>query len=158
MTEIARMRFKSVQSPEETGALVLYDDGTFQIQPSDALRDKMAELEEQALSRSQAWGVRLGVVLIVLGTLGVGVGWLVGRIFGKLGSSLSWPRPVENVRLTRDENGIVRVTLRGLENRLQTIQMSWNPDEVLQPEAEAFLEKFAEMRGEQKDTAENPNA
>ena len=38
MTEIARMRFKSLLKPKESGKLLLHDDGTIQIQPSEALR------------------------------------------------------------------------------------------------------------------------
>ena len=73
------------------------------------------------------------------------VGWAVGRVFGKLGYTLSTPRAVDAVRLTHDDGGSVHLTLRGA-NRLQVIQMGWNPDEVLQGEAENFVAKFDAMR------------
>lgn len=145
MTEIARMRFMSQTKPSERGMLLLHDDGTIQVQPTEELRDEMARLEEVALDRAGTFGTRLGVSLLVLGALAVGVGWAVGRIFGKLGYTLSAPRPVNAVRLTHDEGGSVHLTLRGA-NRLQVIQMGWNPDEVLQGEAQNFVAKFNEMQ------------
>jgi len=145
MTEVARMRFMSSKKPSERGMLLLHDDGTFQVQPSEELRDEMARLEEIALDRSHTFGTRLGLSLIVVGTVAVGVGWAVGRIFGRLGYTLSVPRAVEAVSLTRDEGGGVDLTLRGA-NRFQKIQMGWNPDEVLQGEADNFVAKFDEMR------------
>ena len=145
MTEIARMRFMSNRRPSERGMLLLHDDGTIQVEPTEELRDEMARLEEVALNRAQTFGTRLGVSLLVVGALAVGVGWVVGRIFGKLGHTLSSPRPVDAVSLTHEEGGSVHLTLRGA-NRLQVIQMGWNPDEVLQGEVENFMVKFAGMR------------
>ena len=145
MTEIARMRFMSSQKPSERGMLLLRDDGTLQVQPTEELRDEMARLEEIALDRARTFGTRLGVSLLIAGALAVGAGWVVGRVFGKLGHTLSAPRPVDAVLLTHDEGGSVHLTLRGA-NRLQTIRMGWNPDEVLQGEAENFVAKFDALR------------
>ena len=145
MTEIARMRFMSNKTPSERGMLLLHDDGTIQVQPTEELRDEMARLEEVALDRAQTFGTRLGVGLLAAGALAVAVGWAVGRVFGKLGYTLSTPRAVDAVRLTHDDGGSVHLTLRGA-NRLQVIQMGWNPDEVLQGEAENFVAKFDAMR------------
>jgi hypothetical protein len=145
LTEIARMRFMSNKKPSERGMLLLHDDGTIQMAPSEELRDEMARLEEVALDRARTFGTRLGVSLLVIGGLAVGVGWVVGRIFGKLGHTLSAPRSVDAVRLTHDEGGSVHLTLHGA-NRLQVIQMGWNPDEVLQGEAKNFVAKFNDMR------------
>lgn len=146
MTDIARLRFKSIQKPKEHGALILSDDGQFRVEPSREFRDEMARLEEAALHRARVYGTRLGVALLALGTLAVGLGWFVGRVFGKLGSSLSLPRPVEEVQVTRDGGGGVHVTLRGIENKLQLIQMGWNGDEVRQAEADAFMDALAAMQ------------
>lgn len=146
MTDIAKLRFRSVRKPNEYGVMALSDDGTFRIVPSDDLRDEMARLEEQALARSKTWGLGTGLALLTLGALFVALGWFVGRVFGKMGSSLSSPRPVQEVQIARDEGGGVRLTLHGLENRFQSIQMSWNGDEVLPDEADAFLQKLAEMQ------------
>lgn len=145
MSEIARLRFKSLSKPKESGKLLLLDDGTIQVQPSEALRDEMARLEEVALSRAYVFGTRLGIGLIIAGGLAVGIGWLVGRIFGKLGYTLSAPRPLSEVTLTRDEGGGVHLILHGA-NRLQKIQMNWNGDEVLREEADQFVAKFNELR------------
>lgn len=145
MSEIARMRFMSATKPSERGILLLHDDGTVQVHPSDELRDEMARLEEVALDRAQTFGTRLGMSLIVVGALAVGIGWAVGRIFGKLGHTLSAPRSVSDVSLTRDDGGGIHLTLRGA-NRLQVIQMGWHGDEVLQAEADNFAAKFNEMR------------
>ena len=145
MTEIARLRFKSLSKPKESGKLLLHDDGTIQVQPSEALRDEMARLEEVALSRAHVFGTRLGVGLLIAGSLSVGLGWLVGRIFGKMGYTLSAARSVSEVSLTRDEGGGVHLTLHGA-NRLQKVQMNWNGDEILRDEADQFVAKFNEMR------------
>ena len=139
------MRFMSNQKPCERGMLLLHDDGTLQVQPTEELRDEMARLEEVALDRARTFGTRLGVGLLVVGALAVGAGWIVGRVFGKLGYTLSAPRPVDAVSLTHDEGGSVHLTLRGA-NRFQVIRMGWNPDEVLQGEAENFVAKFDAMR------------
>lgn len=146
VTDIAQMRFRSVSSPSEYGILALSDDGTFRIVPSDEFRDEMARLEEVALARARTYGTRTGLLLLALGAVALGLGWFVGRVFGKLGSTLSAPRPISDVRLTHLEGGGVRLMLHGLQNRLQTIQMEWNPDEVLQPEAEAFAAKLADLQ------------
>ncbi len=146
MTDIARLRFKSIQRPKEHGALILTEDGQFRVEPSREFRDEMARLEEAALQRAHAYGTRTGLVLLVLGALALGVGWFVARVFGKLGSSLSLPRPIDEVQVTRDGGGGVHVTLRGIENKLQLIQMGWNGDEVRQAEADTFMEAFEAMK------------
>ena len=145
MTQLAKMRFVSLTKPKERGMMVLHDDGTFQIVPSEELRDEMARLEEDALHRAKVFGTGLGLALLGLGALAVGMGWLTGRLFGKLGYTLGKPRPTDAVSLTRTESGGVKLTLRGA-NRLQRVQMAWNTDEVLPAEADAFFAKFAEMK------------
>ena len=105
----------------------------------------MARLEEVALSRAHLFGTRLGTGLLIAGGLAIGIGWLVGRIFGKLGYTLSVPRSVNDVSLTRDGGGGVHLTVNGA-NRLQKIQMGWNGDEILVDEADQFVAKFNELR------------
>lgn len=145
MTEIARMRFVSMKNPKERGMLLLQDDGTLQIKPTDELRDEMARREEAALHRSRTFGTQAGLGLMTLGMLALGAGWLAGRVFGKLGQTLSEPRPITEVELTRDDGGGVHLSLRG-SSRWQRLQMAWNGDEVLQGEADNFAAKFDEMR------------
>jgi hypothetical protein len=149
MTQIAKMRFISLTRPKERGMLVLHDDGTLQVVPSEELRDEMSRLEEVALHRAKTFGTGLGLGLIAVGALAVGVGWAVGRIFGKMGYTLSKPRSIDTVSLTRAESGAVHLKMRGA-NRLQSIQMGWNVDEVLQAEAVAFLAKYEQMRQTQE--------
>ena len=146
VSDIAQLRFRSILNPNEYGVMALSDDGTFRIVPSDDLRDEMAKREEEALKRSQKWGLGTGVVFLTLGALFVGLGWFLGRVFGKIGSSLSSPRPVQDVKITRDEGGGIHLFLHGLENRFQSIQMGWNGDEVLIEEADAFVKKLEEMQ------------
>jgi len=140
------MRFKSATKPNEHGQLALHDDGTFQIKPSPELREEMARLEEEALEKSTTIGYGLGGALVALGALVIVGGWFLGRKFGKLGTSLSTPRAVKNVELTRDQAGGVHVRLQGIESKFQMIQMGWNVDEVLEEEANAFVSKFDEMK------------
>ncbi len=146
MTEIARMRFKSVTKPKEHGQLALLEDGTFQIKPSPELREEMARLEEVALGRSKQLGYGVGAGLIGLGLVAVAAGWYLGRVFGRIGTSLSTPRELADVELERDESGGVHVRLHGIESKFQTIQMGWNIDEILVDEAEAFVDKFTELK------------
>lgn len=147
VSDIAQMRFRSVSSPQQYGIMAISDDGTFRIVPSDEFRDEMARLEEVALQRSKTLGIGTGIILLTLGAAAIGFGWYLGRVFGKLGSTLSRPRSLNDVQVIQTEGGGFRVTLRGLPNRLQTIQMAWNPDEVLQSEAEAFIAKIQELQG-----------
>jgi hypothetical protein len=140
------MRFKSATKPKEHGQLAIHEDGTFQIKPSSDLRDEMARLEEEALNRSKTLGYGVGLSLVGLGLAVIGAGWYLGRKFGKLGTTLSTPRPIEQVDIERDPSGGVHVRLRGIESKMQTIQMGWNVDEVLEEEAQEFLAKFEEMK------------
>ena len=147
MTDVARLRFKSIKKPKEHGALVLSDDGTFRVEPSREFRDEMARLEEEALDRSHTFGTRLGLGLISLGALALAAGWYAGRVFGKLGSSLSAPRPIKDVEVGRDGRGNLHVRMPGVENHWQKIEMGWFADEYLAPEADQFLQTLEEMRG-----------
>jgi hypothetical protein len=146
VSDIAQMRFRSVSSPDQYGIMAVSDDGTFRIVPSDEFRDEMARLEEVALLRSKTLGLGTGIVLLGIGAALVGFGWYWGRVLGKIGSTLSRPRSLDDVQITHLKGGGLRVMLRGWPNRLQTVQMAWNPDEVLQPEAEAFVAKLHELQ------------
>ena len=146
MTQIAKMRFVSLAKPKERGMLVLHDDGTLQLVPSEEMRDELSHLEEVALRRAQVFGTGLGLTLVALGALAACAGWLFGRVFGRLGYTLTRPRPVDAVTLTRTESGGVHLQMRGA-SRLQIIQMGWNADEVLPAEADTFLAKYEKVRG-----------
>ena len=144
MTQIAQMHFAGA-GPETQGTLVLHDDGTLQVVPSEAMRDDLSRQEEAALRRAHLLGTSLGLGLAALGLLAIGAGWAYGRIFGRLGYTLSRPRPVHAVSLTRTESGDVHLTMRGT-SRLHMIRLAWNADEVPPVEAEAFLAKLQEVK------------
>jgi hypothetical protein len=146
LTEIARMRFKSVARPKEHGTLTLHDDGTLQIKPSPELQEEMSRLEEVAHDRSQRIGYGTGAVLIGLGLLSIAAGWYLGRKLGNLGGRLREPRPVDDIDIERDPAGGIHLRLRGLEQKFQMVQMGWNADEILQDEAAEFVGKFNEMK------------
>lgn len=146
MTEIARMRFKSVSRPKEHGVMTLHDDGSFKLDPSPELRDEMARLEEEALARSRVYGYGVGALLVGLGLTAAGLGWYLGRVFGKIAVNLSARRPVDQVEIHRDSDGIVRLRMPGIETKLQTIQMAWHANEVVAEEADGFIEKLTEMQ------------
>ncbi len=145
MTQIAAMHFAGAGT-EAQGTLVLHDDGTLQVAPSEAMRDSLSNLEEAALHRAHLFGTNLGLGLVALGFLAIGAGWAYGRIFGRLGYTLSRPRPVDAVSLTRTESGGVRLIMRGT-SRLHIIRLFWSADEVQPAEAEAFMAKYDEVRG-----------
>jgi len=140
------MRFTSATKPEETGVLVLNDDGTFQVKPSDEFREALAELEEKAIHRSEKFGTRLGFTLIVLGAAAATIGWLAGRLFGSLGSTISRPRSISDVEIEHQENGAFSLRMSGVESKFQKITLNWNADEVVQAEADNFIEKYRELR------------
>jgi len=139
VTQIAQMRFASLARPEEHGLLLLHDDGTLQVVPSDAMRDSLSDSEGAALRRAHL-GTSLGLGLVTLGLLAIGAGWAYGRIFGRLGYTLSRPRPVDAVSLSRVGDG-VHLKMRGT-SRLHSIRLAWSADEVQPAEAEAFLTMF----------------
>lgn len=142
------MRFRSESRPNEYGYLAIHDDGTFQLKPSADLRDEMARMEENALIKSKKISFPLGFGLIGLGVFILGLGWYIGRVFGKLGSSLSSPRPIDEVELIRDENGVMRLKMQGIENKMQTIQMAWSAEEIAPCDMDEFITKFDEMKSQ----------
>ena len=146
MTDIAQMRFRSVARPDECGIVVLSDDGMVRVVPSEEFRDAMAKIEEAAVRRSRKVGAATGLTLLALGAGALALSWLLGRVFGRLRSSLGEPRPIEDVRMTRDRAGRVTLRLRGQESRWQIVTMNWNPDEVLQPEAEKLYQLLSDAR------------
>lgn len=145
MTDIARLRFQSIQNPSESGTLFLSDDGTFRVEPSPAFRDAIADLETAALARSHAYGIRLGLAFVLLGALLMILGWWTGRRGGALGETFSQPRPVEDVTLTRDGGG-VQIQLHGAGTGLGKTQLAWHSNEVLQAEADEFAAKLKDMK------------
>jgi hypothetical protein len=143
------MRFKSMARPKEHGALVLNEDGTFQVKPSPELREELSRLEERAIRRSQVFGTGLGVALVAAGAVAIAAGWVVGRLFGSLGSTVSMPRKLRDVEVDRDEGGCVTLRMRSVECSLKTVALRWNADEVLGEEADAFVAKLQELKAQE---------
>jgi hypothetical protein len=147
MSELARLRFKSMAEPKEHGALLLNDDGTLEIVASPALTDEMARREETAIKRSKWLGYGIGVPLIVAGLGAVALGWLAGRIFGKLGATLSAPRPISSVDIERTEGGGVHLRFPGIPGGPQMIEMAWNADELRPDDVERFFSTLEDLNG-----------
>ena len=140
VTEIARMRFISSKKPDRTrGIVLLHDDGTIQVHPSEELRDEMARLEEVALDRSAQRSGRGWASAFCPGCARPSASaGSSGASSARLGHTLSAPRPVDDVRLTRDEGGRVHLTLLGA-NRLQVDPDGLEPRRSAQAEAGQFL-------------------
>jgi hypothetical protein len=148
MTELARLRFKSIQSPKEHGALLIHDDGTLEIVASEALRDEMARREELAIKRSKTLSSWIGLSLLGLGAVVIAIGWWAGRAFGKLGQNLSNPRPLSEVDINKDENGVVTVKFPGVPGQPQMVEMQWNPDEIRPDDVDKFFSTLSDIRGD----------
>lgn len=148
MTELARLRFKSMQSPKEHGALLINDDGTLEIVASEALRDEIARREEVAIKRSKTISSWVGFGLIGAGVVVLGLGWWAGRVFGKLGINLCKPRPLNEVDISRNQDGAVRVKFPGVPGLPQSVDMSWNPDELRPDDIDKFFTTLADLRGD----------
>jgi hypothetical protein len=148
MSELARLRFKSMQCPKEHGALLIHDDGTLEIVASEALRDEMARREEVAIKRSKTLSSLIGFTLLGFGAIVLAIGWWAGRAFGKLGQNLSNPRPLSDVKIERDGNGVVTLKFPGVHGQPQMVEMSWNPDEIRPDDIDKFFETLSDIRGE----------
>ena len=86
--------------------------------------------------------------MVAVGGIAVAIGWVVGRLFGSLGSTLSMPRKLKSIELDREEGGRVTLRMQGLESKMQVISMSWNADEVLEEEATAFVDKIKALKSQ----------
>ena len=105
MSDMSTLRFGDPKQPDTEGALVLGDDGSLRIVPSDAMRDGLAEQEEKALRLAKVYGTELGAAMILLGVCAVAAGWYAGRVFGKAAGKLLWPHDVRKVIVERDDHG-----------------------------------------------------
>jgi hypothetical protein len=138
VTDIARLSFGHEDQPEEQGVLVLSDDGTVRVEPSDSLRDTLAAQEERALAQAERYGTRLGLGLIGLGFVAVGLGWYAGRFYGKYAWRRTAPRSVKSVEITQ-EQAQMRVRLGSV------VWDIWNYDTA---DAEIFVAALKELKHE----------
>jgi hypothetical protein len=145
MAEIARMRFESGKNPAEKGAIVLTDDHMLRIEPSDELTDHLARLEEEAVEKSRSVGLAVGGAFIVVGALFALVGWLAGRIAGRLRETIGAPRSIDKVKMFADPEGGVHLLLPGTGP--QKIAMNWAPGETDANEAVAFILAYSKLKG-----------
>ena len=103
MTDIARLPVMLPKIPHAPGELILSDDGTVRVEPSEALRDALAVREEQALATANMYGTQLGLGFVALGLLAIGAGWLAGRKYGKAAGRMLWRRPLQSVAFSQAE-------------------------------------------------------
>jgi hypothetical protein len=131
VTDIARLSFGHEDQPEEQGVLVLSDDGTVRVEPSDSLRDALA-------AQAERYGTRLGLGLIGLGFVAVGLGWYAGRFYGKYAWRRTAPRSVKSVEITQ-EQAQMRVRLGS------AVWDIWNYDPA---DAEIFVTALKDLNHE----------
>ena len=144
MTDIARMRFQSSAKPEESGALALSTDGTVRIEPSDAMIEAVARLEQEAVETSSRVSGRLAFVLIGLGLAAAAVGWLAGRIGGRLRDRLTESRRVDRTKLLYARD--LGLQIRFKSSPIGSTSLTWSPGEYNVDEAEAFVDAYERMK------------
>jgi hypothetical protein len=137
VTDMARLAFGQEAQPETQGTLVLCDDGTVRVEPSDALRDALAAVEEHRLVQADTYGTRLGLGLIGLGLMAIGLGWYAGRFYGKYAWRRTTARSVKVVEMTQEQG----------QMRVQLGNTIWDIGNYQRDEAEKFLQVFQYMKG-----------
>ena len=138
------MRFQSARNPDETGALALSQEGTVRIDPSDAMIEKIALLEQDAVECSARYSSIASVTLITLGLVAAGIGWAAGRLGGRLRERLAAPRPVGETKLTFSPERGVRLQYK--DGPMGTATFEWAPGEYNLDEAEAFVEVYDQFK------------
>lgn len=146
MADIARMRFQSAKNPEESGFLSLDSDGTIRVEPSDAMLEAIASLEQKAVETSSRTSQIAAITLIGLGALAAFAGWYGGRTGGRLRERLTNPRDVRDTDITYDAQYGLHV--RFSDGLLRpTTTLGWAPGEYNSDEAENFYERFRDLSG-----------
>jgi len=137
INEVARMEFQSASRSSEKGALVLTEDGFFQIEPSEEFVGRLIELESDALHGARTRGNLLGGILVGVGLTVLAAAWLASRFGGEMRETLTQPRPAEDVEVATNEHGGVQVTLPGIGP--QRVQLTWEAGETNAAEAARFV-------------------
>jgi len=137
INEVARMEFQSASKPAQKGALVLTEDGFFQVDPSAEFLDELTRLEDQAVHGARTRGNLLGGLLVGAGLIVLALAWVASRMGGEMRETLTLPRPAEEVEIATDSSGAVQVTLPGVGP--QRVQLTWEAGEINSEEAARFV-------------------
>jgi len=143
MAEIARMRFQSALKPDETGILVLDGDGTVRVEPSEAMLEAVAALEQQAVERSARVSGIAALTLIGLGLAAAALGWYAGRYGGQLRERLTYPRRVDEVIARFDSRLGLQLDFKSGK---MPVSLNWLPGEYNLDEAERFYDAYVALR------------
>jgi len=139
-----KMYFRSNKKPRERGAIVLTESGTIEVRPTEEFLDELARLEEEACQRSRTISAKVGGSILALGFIVVALGWLVGRIGGKLRYRVTSPRHVDEVTMFADVTGGFHLSLP--DKFGQTIDLNWGQGEINSREAGEFLKAARKYR------------
>jgi hypothetical protein len=138
------MEFQSATKPAEKGALVLTEDGFFQMNPSDEFLQELTRLEDQSVHSAKTRGNLLGGLLVGAGLVILALAWLASRMAGEMRETLTLPRPAEEVEVATDGAGAVQVTLPGIGP--QRVQMTWVAGETNSDEAAHFIAVHRQLK------------
>jgi hypothetical protein len=145
------MYFRSNKKPRERGALVLTETGKVEVRPSEEFLDELARLEAEACERSRLITGKIGGSILALGFIVVAMGYLVGRIGGKLRHRVTAARSVDEVTMFGDVTGGFHLSLP--DKFGQSIKLNWGQGEINPREAGEFLKAARKFR---KKPEENP--
>lgn len=138
------MYFRSNKKPGERGAIALTELGTIEVRPSDDFMDELARLEEEACTKSRMISAKVGGGILATGVLVIIIGWVIGRIGGKLRHRITQPRAVDEVTMFADVTGGFHIAL---PDRLgQKIELNWGQGEINPREAGEFLKACRKFR------------
>jgi hypothetical protein len=144
-----RMYFRSNKKPRERGALVLSENGHIEVRPTEEFLDELARLEEEACAKSRLISGKIGGSIVAVGFLVMALGWLVGRIGGKLRHRVTHPRPVDDVTMFADVTGGFHLSLP--DKFGQKIDLNWGQGEINSREAGEFLKAARKFRQKPED-------
>lgn len=144
MTDMIRMRFQSARRPQEDGTLVLGTDGTFRIEPSEAMLEEIARLEQEAVARASRNSAAAAATLIGLGIIAAAAGWYAGRVGGRLRDRLTTPRSVRDLDAKYALEKGFQLTLH--DSKMRSTSLYWEPGEYNGEDAERFMQIYETLR------------
>ncbi len=147
-TEVV-MHFRNNKKPKERGSLALTETGQIVVRPSEDFLDELARLEGVACEKSRFISTKVGGAILFFGFLVVGLGWLAGRIGGKLRHRVTHPRPVDDVTMFADVTGGFHLSLPDKFGR--RIELNWGQGEINPREAGEFLKAARKYRSKPED-------
>ena len=144
-----KMYFRSNKKPRERGALVLTESGQIEVRPGEDFLDELARLEEEACNKSRLISAKIGGGILLAGFVVVVLGWLVGRIGGKLRHRVTSARNVDDVTMFADVTGGFHLSLP--DKFGQHIDLNWGQGEINPREAGEFLKAARKFRKKSED-------